>query len=292
MSPGPGSSSAPASSACSTRSAGRCPASRAATYPLSREASLAKVVQPGPSRRSTLTWAINGPVAPGSTTAEDIASSTTIAPRRPDLARDRAATRSLASTVSSSKDRTRARPHQVELRAVAPRTRVRRGSTIGSGMTAGRGPLRNAKRGSGGAPSTRSAMRTPVSGANLAPWPEHAEAITTLPPPAGARSSTKSSSGVIVNRQLFSATGSGSRPGSCSSTKERTARRGPSSMTPSRVEAVVRGLAVELADLVRRGRSAVAAGAQGVEHDLVLVDQRRPATPPGRGAGGGTPRPA
>ena len=86
------------------------------------------------SSRSTFTCAISGPSLPGSTTADAIASSTTIAPSRPDRASARAATRSAASTVSSSKDRTRARPHQVELRATAPRTRVRRASTIGSGM--------------------------------------------------------------------------------------------------------------------------------------------------------------
>src|SRR5680860_352791 len=138
MSPGPGRTSAPASSACSTRSAGRSPASSAAAKPLSRAASLAKVVQPSMSRRSTLTWANSGLALPGSTTADAIASSTTIAPSRPVRASARAATRSPASTVSSSKERTRARPHQVELRAAAPRTRDRRGSTIGSGMNVGR----------------------------------------------------------------------------------------------------------------------------------------------------------
>src|ERR1700712_2347686 len=134
MSAGPGSTSAPASSACSTRSAGSSPASSAAAKPLSRAASLAKDDQPSASSRSTFTWAISGPVLPGSTTAEDMASSTTIAPRRPERASDRAATRSAASTVSSSKERTKARPHHVELRAVAPRVRDRRGSTIGSGI--------------------------------------------------------------------------------------------------------------------------------------------------------------
>ena len=120
MSPGPGISSTPASSACSTRSIGSSPASSAAAWPLSRAASRAKVVHASASSRSTLTCAISGLALPGSTTADAIASSTTIAPSRPDRARARPRPRSSASRVSSSKERTSARPHHVVLRAVAP----------------------------------------------------------------------------------------------------------------------------------------------------------------------------
>ena len=83
-------------------------------------------------------------------------------------ARDRAP-RSSASRVSSSKERTNARPHQVVLRAVAPRTRASRRSTIGSGMRSTEPGRGRRTAGAGAAPSTRSATSTPISGANLAP---------------------------------------------------------------------------------------------------------------------------
>jgi drug/metabolite transporter (DMT)-like permease len=71
---------------------------------------------------------------------------------------------------------------------------------------------RQKRRSADGCPMARSAMISPVSGANLAPCPEQGEATTNGPAPG--RSRMKSSLGVRVYRQVTSLRGAGSRPGS------------------------------------------------------------------------------
>src|SRR5262249_35390553 len=58
-------------------------------------------------------------------------------------------------------------------------------------------------------PRASAARRRPIAGANLKPWPEHAEPTTMRP----RRSSTKPWSTVEVYVQVSSSTGTGSTPG-------------------------------------------------------------------------------
>ena len=164
------------------------------------------------------------------------------------------------------------------------------------GAVPGRAP-RKANRGWGAAPSTRSATSTPSSGANLAPWPEQGEAIDDVAHRRrAARSSTKSSSEVIVNRQLFSTSGSGSRPGRLPLDEGADGSPGPV------VDHPVAGGGGGGGSRCRTGRSCTPDPARrrcprrGRRARRPRREERRgPAsarTPRGRGAGGGRPRPA
>ena len=86
------------------------------------------------SSRSTLSWLISGCSLPGRRRPRPSPRAPRSRRSRPERASDRAATRSPTSRASSSKERTNARPHQVSLRATAPRRRGLRGRTSGSGI--------------------------------------------------------------------------------------------------------------------------------------------------------------
>ena len=176
---------------------------------------------------------------PGSTTAEAIASSTTIAPSRPERAsaRPRAEVVGLQGELLEGADQRPAPPGRAAGRRTADagqpaqHDRVRHGRCRTS---AAEGEPRV-----GGGTLHEVGDQHPDQRRELGPVARAGRGDHDVATAAAARSSTKSSSEVIVNRQLCSTSGSGSRPGRCRSTKERTARRGRSSITPSREEAVV-----------------------------------------------------
>ena len=92
------------------------------------------------------------------------------------------------------------------------------------------------KRASGAAPpQARSAAISPVSGANLAPWPEQGEQTTNGP----YLSRMKSSFAVEVYRQVTSPAGAGSRPPSRSRTNALTRSLAAGVTMPSRPSPVV-----------------------------------------------------
>ena len=112
------------------------------------------------------------------------------------------------------------------------------------------------------AAGTRSATYSPISGANLAPWPEHGEQTTSGP----TRSSRKSSRRRAACTGRSSRCAASGRARAASAGRSRRPARGPRRTTrPSRSAAVVTGAGVVQADLAVVARPAVATAGQVVD---------------------------